>query len=287
MKAAIWHTMNRRTTGNQCPSGWQGANMSGKKSLKNRLKAGETIFGQLILELFTPGIAYILANAGLDFVLIDMEHGRCDLGLAAELINCADDAGITPLVRVPDVGFRPLSRVLDLGAGGVMVPRVETGEQMAYVVSQLKYAPAGCRGVALGVAHDHYRSSGASYFEAANRDTIVIALLETARAFENLDAIVSTPGLDVAWMGHYDLTVSMGIPAEFDNPRFLEMMDRLVASCRRHGVAPGFLPASPVDTLHWIGKGFQVISLGSDISVYQNAMQDFHNAVKSGLRSSP
>jgi 2-keto-3-deoxy-L-rhamnonate aldolase RhmA len=263
------------------------ANMSEKKSLKDRLKAGETIFGQLILELFTPGTAHILANCGLDFVLIDMEHGRCDLALAAEQINCAESARITPLVRVPDVEFRPLSRMLDLGAGGVMVPRVETGEQMRSVVAQLKYAPAGCRGVALGVAHDHYRSGGPSYFEAANKKNIVIALLETARAFENLDAIVSTPGLDVAWMGHYDLTVSMGIPAEFDNPKFLEMMDRLVASCRRHGVAPGFLPANPDDTLKWVGKGFQVISLGTDISVYQNALQSFYNTVKSGLRSSP
>ena len=260
--------------------------MSGTKSLKNRLKSGDIIFGQLILELFTPGIAHILANSGLDFVLIDMEHGRCDLALAADLINSADGAGITPLVRVPDVEFRPLSRVLDLGAGGVMVPRVETGEQMRYVVSQLKYAPAGRRGVALGVAHDQYRSRGPEYFDAANRETIVIALLETAQAFEDLDAIVSTPGLDVAWMGHYDLTVSMGIPAEFDNPRFLEMMDRILDSCKRHGVAPGFLPANPVDTLHWIAKGFQVISLGTDISVYQNALQSFHSTVKSGLHRS-
>ena len=254
--------------------------------VKEKLKRGETVFGQLVLELFTPGVAYMLANCGLDFVLFDMEHGRCELALVAELINSARGAGIVPLVRVPDVGFCPLSRVLDLGALGLMVPRVETGAQMRDIVWQLKYAPAGRRGVALGVAHDRYRAGGPSYFEAANQHTVVIALLETVRAFENLEDILSTPGLDVAWMGHYDLTVSMGIPAQFEHPRFLEAMGQLLASCQHHGVAPGFVTSNPAETVHWIGKGFRVISFGTDIKVYQTALQTFHDAVKAGLESS-
>jgi 2-dehydro-3-deoxyglucarate aldolase/4-hydroxy-2-oxoheptanedioate aldolase len=249
--------------------------VSGKNSTRQKIKSGEVVYGQLLLELFTPGLPQILRNCGLDFVLFDMEHGRCDLALAAELIVCAKSAGITPLVRVPDIEFRPLSRVLDLGASGVMVPRVETAEQMQHIVSQLKYAPAGVRGVALGVAHDDYSAGGPTSFEIANQNTVVIALLETVRAFENLEAILAIPGLDVAWMGHYDLTVSMGIPAEFDNPKFLEKMNQLLDGCKRHGVAPGFLPASSADTNHWVGKGFRVISLGTDVGVFQNAVKSF------------
>ena len=215
-----------------------------------------------------------------------MEHGRCDLALVAELINSARGSSIVPLVRVPDVGFAPLSRLLDVGAIGVMVPRVETGEQMRDIVSQLKYAPTGRRGVALGIAHDSYQSAGPSYFESANQRTMAIALVETVRAFENLDDIVSTPGLDVAWMGHYDLTVSMGIPAQFDHPRFLAAMDQLLAVCLRHGVAPGFLPSNPTDAIHWIGKGFRAISLGTDISSYQGAVRIFHEEVDAGLVNS-
>lgn len=254
--------------------------------MKEKLQRGETVFGQMLLELFTPGVPTMLANCGLDFVLFDMEHGRCDLALVAELIVSARGSGIVPLVRVPDAGFAPLSRLLDIGAMGVMVPRVETGEQMRDIVSQLKYAPAGRRGVALGIAHDSYQPAGPSYFAAANQQTVVIALVETVRAFENLDEIVSTPGLDVAWMGHYDLTVSMGIPAQFDHPRFLAAMDQLLDACRRHGVAPGFLPANPSDTVHWIQKGFRAISLGSDISSYQGAIRSFYETVKSGLAGS-
>jgi 2-keto-3-deoxy-L-rhamnonate aldolase RhmA len=255
--------------------------VSGTNSIRQRIKSGETLYGQLLLELFTSGVPQMLKNCGLDFVLFDMEHGRCDIALVAELIVCAKNADITPLVRVPDIEFRPLSRMLDLGAGGVMVPRVETAEQAQHIVSQLKYAPAGGRGVALGVAHDNYQALGPTYFEGANQDTLVIALLETVKAFENLEAILATPGLDVAWMGHYDLTVSMGIPAEFDNPKFLEKMQQLLDGCKRHGVAPGFLPANPDDTRQWVGRGFRVISLGTDIGVFQNAMKTFRGALKS------
>jgi 2-dehydro-3-deoxyglucarate aldolase/4-hydroxy-2-oxoheptanedioate aldolase len=251
--------------------------------LRKRLRDGEVVFGQMVLELFTPGLGPMLASAGMEFVIYDMEHGRCELALLAEMVASCRGSDIVPMVRVPDMNFHPLSRVLDIGARGVMVPRVETRAQAEEIVAQLKYAPAGRRGVALGVAHDLYRAGGPEYFGQANADTIVILLLETAKAFENLDEIVSVPGVDVAWMGHYDLTVSMGIPQQFEHPRFLNAMDALVACCRRYGVAPGFLPPTPESAAHWIRKGFRAISLGSDIGVYLNGMRTFRQSVIDGV----
>ena len=250
---------------------------------KEKLRNGQVTFGQMVLELFTPGIGPMLAACGMDFVIYDMEHGRCDIGLVSEMIASCRGSDIVPMVRAPDLEAAPLSRVLDLGARGVMVPRIETRTQMERAVSELKYAPDGKRGVALGIAHDLYRAGGLSFFREANEDTAVIAILETARAYENLDEIVSVPGLDVAWMGHYDLTVSMGIPAQFDHPRFLAAMDALVDACKRHNVAPGFLPATPDSTIHWIKKGFRAISLGSDIGVFMTALRAFQQAVRSGI----
>ncbi len=187
---------------------------------RQQLLDGNVAFGQLILELFTSGIGPMLAAAGMDFVIFDMEHGRCDIALLSEMIASCRGSNIVPMARVPDLSFAPLSRVLDIGARGVMVPRVETRTQAEEVVRQLKYAPQGQRGVALGTAHDLYCAGGPEFFAQANEDIAIILLLETAKAFENLDEIVSVPGVDVAWMGHYDLTVSMGIPAQFDHPRF-------------------------------------------------------------------
>ncbi len=253
------------------------------KQLRKRLREGQLILGQMVLELFTSGVGPMLAAAGAEFVLYDMEHGRCDITLLAEMVASCRGSDIVPMVRVPDFTFRPLSRVLDLGARGVMVPGVETRAQAEEIVAQLKYAPLGRRGVALGVAHDLYQAGGAEYFGAANEETIVILLLETAKAFENLDEILSVPGVDVAWMGHYDLTVSMGISAEFENPRFLDAMDALIACCRRHGVAPGFLPATFESATRWIGKGFRMISMGSDIGIFLNGVRTFRQSVEASL----
>jgi 2-keto-3-deoxy-L-rhamnonate aldolase RhmA len=243
--------------------------------LREKLKNGEVVLGQMVLELFTSGIGPMLAACGMEFVLFDMEHGRCDIGLMAEMIASCRGSDIVPLARVPDLNFAPLSRVLDLGARGVMVPRVETRQQAEQVVRELKYAPQGNRGVALGVAHDLYRAGAPEFFAKTNDEIVVILLLETAKAFENLEEIVSVPGVDVAWMGHYDLTVSMGIAAQFDHPRFLEAMDALVAACRKYSVAPGFLPPTPEAAQLWIEKGFRMISLGSDIGVFLDGIRRF------------
>ena len=244
----------------------------------DKLRNGEVALGQMVLELFTPGIGPMLAACGLDFVIYDMEHGRCDIACIAGMIASCRGTGITPMARVPDLEAAPLSRVLDLGAMGVMVPRVETRAQMERIVAELKYAPQGKRGAALGLAHDLYNAGGAAYFAQANQQTAVIALVETARAFDNLEDIVSVPGIDVAWMGHYDLTVSMGIPAQFDHPRFLEAMARLVGICRKYNVAPGFLPPTPAAAGHWIRSGFRAISLGSDVGVFMEGIRGFRAA---------
>lgn len=245
------------------------------KSFRQRLRQGEVLLGQMVLEMFTPGIGPILAASGLDFVIFDMEHGRCDIALLAEMVASCRGTGIVPLARVPDVAYAPLSRPLDVGARGVMVPRVETRAQAEDIVAQLRYAPAGRRGVALGIAHDLYRAGAPDFFEQANEETCVIVMVETVKAFENLDEIVSTPGIDIVWVGHYDLTVSMGIPTQFDHPRCMAAMDALLAACTKHGVAPGFLPGSPEAAAHWIGKGFRALSLGTDVGVFLDAMRAF------------
>src|SRR5580698_8457942 len=158
------------------------------RDLRQRLQKGETLLGQLLLEFFTPGIGPMLDACGMDFVIFDMEHGRCDIGLMEQMIASCRGSGIVPMARVPDLNFSPLSRVLDVGARGVMVPRVETRQQTEEIVRQLKYAPQGRRGVALGVAHDLYRAAGPEFFKQANEEIAVIIQLETARAFENLES---------------------------------------------------------------------------------------------------
>ena len=253
------------------------------KQLRTRLRNGDVILGQMILELFTPGIGPMLAASGLDFVLYDMEHGRCDISQVGEMIASCRGSEIAPWVRVPDFNFRPLSRVLDLGARGVMVPRVETRAQAQEIVAQLKYPPLGVRGVALGVAHDLYKAGGAEFFAKANEETVVIIQLESTRAFENMEEILSVPGIDVVWLGHYDLTVSMEIPLQFDHPRLQSAVDAMLDCCRRNHIAPAFITTSPESTEQWIQKGLRVVSLGTDIGVFLSGIQTFQKAVARSL----
>ncbi len=244
-----------------------------------KLRNNEVALGQMVMDLFSPGIAPMLAACGLDFVIYDMEHGRCDIRLVSEMIASCRGTGITPLVRASDLEAAPLSRLLDVGAMGVMVPRIETRAQAERVVAELKYAPQGKRGVALGFAHDMYQAQGATYFPKANAETAVIVLVETALAFENLEEIISVPGVDCAWLGHYDLTTSMGIPAQFDHPRFIEAKNRLSQVCANYNVAAGFLPPNPAAAQDWIHAGYRAISLNSDVGVYMDALRTFRQAV--------
>ena len=249
-------------------------------TFRERIRLGDVLLGQMVLELFSPGIGPMLASCGLDFVIFDMEHGRCDLTLLAEMVASTRGSDIFPIARVPDLAYAPLSRPLDIGVRGVMVPRVETRAQAENIVSQLKYAPQGRRGVALGLAHDLYQVGDADFFAKANGETCVIIMVETEKAFENLEQILSVPGVDVAWIGHYDLTVSMGIPTQFEHPRILTAMDELVAMCRRYGVVPGYLPPTPESATHWIEKGFRLISLNTDVAVYLDGVRKFRRAIK-------
>ena len=253
------------------------------KQLRARLLNGDVILGQMVLELFTPGIGPMLAASGLDFVLYDMEHGRCDIAQVGEMIASCRGSDIAPWVRVPDFNFRPLSRVLDLGARGVMVPRVETRAQAQEIVAQLKYPPQGVRGVALGVAHDLYHASGSEFFAKANEETVVIIQLESTKAFQNIEEILSVPGIDVAWLGHYDLTVSMGIPLQFNHPRLQTAVDAMFDCCLRNHVAPAFITTTPESTEHWIQQGLRVVSLGTDIGIFQSGIQTFQQSVASSI----
>jgi 2-keto-3-deoxy-L-rhamnonate aldolase RhmA len=247
-------------------------------TFRERIRQGDVLLGQMVLELFSPGIGQMLAACGMDFVIFDMEHGRCDLTLLAEMVASTRGSDVFPIARVPDLAYAPLSRPLDIGVRGVMVPRVETRAQTENIVGQLKYAPQGRRGVALGIAHDLYRAGDADFFAKANEETCVIIMMETEKAFDNLEQILSVPGVDVAWIGHYDLTVSMGIPGQFDHPRILAAMDELVEMCRRYKVAPGYLPLTPESAAHWIEKGFRMISLSTDVGVYLDGVRKFRRA---------
>lgn len=244
----------------------------------NRLRAalaeGRPAVGHMLLEFGTRGIAKIAESCGLDFVLIDMEHSGLDLGAVADLLSWFKSTPVTPIVRVPAIEYHFIARVMDAGAMGVMAPNVQTAQQAREVVAAMRYAPEGVRGLGLGTAHNDYVAPQVpSYLHEANQQNVAICQIESTMALDNLDAIASTPGVDVLFIGHFDLTQSMGIVGEFQNPRFLAAIHGVAERANASGKAAGIQPGSVVQAREAISMGYSVISMGHDTAVYGNALR--------------
>lgn len=241
--------------------------------VRDALRAGGTAFGTMAFEFFTPGLPAVLAHAGADFVLLDMEHSGIGIETIKGQIAASHGAGIVPMVRVPGCHYHLVATVLDAGAMGIMVPMMETREQAESLAAWCRYRPEGVRGLAFNMAHDEYSGGDVVQKMAeANARTLTIALVETAKGIANVDAIAAVPGIDVVWLGHYDLSNSMGITGQFDNPDFLAAVEKLVEACKRHGKAAGFLVTDTAAAQTWLGRGFRCLGYGTDISLLQGAL---------------
>lgn len=249
--------------------------------LKAKLARGEAAYGTMVFEFASPGLAAILAGAGAEFVLLDMEHSGWTFETVKAQIAHAHGAGIAPLVNPQSDAHDAIDRSLDLGAFGVMVPVVETAEQAGAIVAATRYPPRGTRGSAFGVAHTDYRIDDvAATIAAAEARTMVVVKLETAKGVANADAILATPGVDVGFVGHTDLSVSLGRPGDFAHPEFVAARDAVVAACRRHGKAAGCLVATPEQGRAWRAAGFRMITYLGDIWLLGNALRDGIAAMK-------
>src|SRR5436305_10270685 len=191
------------------------------------LRAGGTAYGTMAFEFFTPGLMAVLAEAGADFVLLDTEHSGVGIETVKTQIAASRGLGIVPMVRVPGTHYHLIAPVLDAGAMGIMVPMVETREQAERIAAWCRYRPEGVRGLAFNLAHDDYEGGEVeAKMRAANERTLVIALIETRTGIDNADAILAVPGIDVGWLGHFDLSNTMGITGQFDHPDINHAVDQ-------------------------------------------------------------
>lgn len=244
-------------------------------TVKQKLHAGQTVIGTMIFEFASTGIVRIAGVAGAEFVLFDMEHNGWTMETIRLLVATTPANGPIPMVRIPATEYHFLARVLDVGAMGVMVPMVESAEQARQVVQFARYPPAGRRGAAFGFAHDDYvPGDNLAKMQSANDNVLLIAQIETAAGLANVDAIAAVPGIDVLWVGHNDLTNSLGIPGQFEHPTYLDGVRRVVASCRKHHKTAGFMATGLIQAQAMLALGFRVLSYGGDIGLYRQALAD-------------
>lgn len=252
--------------------------------VKRSLAAGGVTLGTMVFEFSSTGIGRLAAAAGAEFAIFDMEHTGWSVETIRMLVATSRAADLVPMVRVPAAQYHLLARPLDVGAMGIMVPMVETVEQARLIAQSGRYPPVGRRGAAFGVAHDDYVPGDfVAGMRAANDEVLLIAQIETVTGLDNVEQIAAVDGIDVLWVGHFDLTNSMGIPGQFDHPDYLRAVERTVAACTRNGKTAGFMTSGVDNSRQALDQGFRILAYWGDLWLYQQALREGLAAVRANL----
>jgi len=248
--------------------------------LKKRLCANEVTVGSWI-SLGHPAIAEIMAAAGFDWLVVDLEHSVIDMRDAEELIRTIDLKGCVPLARMTSNDCNQIKRVMDAGAHGVIVPMVNSAEEARQVVAAVRYPPFGVRGVGLARAQG-YGNAFQDYKKWLEKEYIVVVQIEHINAVEAIDEILMVEGVDAFIVGPYDLTGSMGIPGEFDDPRFEQAMTRVLKAGREHGIPGGIHVVEPdIQQLKGrIDEGYRFLAYSVDIRMLDVLSRQAVNEVR-------
>lgn len=255
--------------------------------MKQALREGRSLIGTMISEFRQPAVVQLLANAGFDFVIIDNEHGPFNIETIADLSRAARYAGLTPIVRVPDLAYPYLAQSLDSGAQGVMIPRIFNVEQVRQAAQIVRYPPAGMRGCAFNRGHTDFKAGPlVETMAQLNEETMLIIQIETGEAVEAIEEIVSTPGVDVALIGPTDLSIALGVPGQLDAPQLQSAIERTIAACQRHQVFPALHINDVGLAAYWAKRGMRLLSSGSEAGLLVRGGQAVTAAIGEALKAS-
>jgi 2-keto-3-deoxy-L-rhamnonate aldolase RhmA len=237
-----------------------------------QIRAGGVSLGMFSLEFPSNGLARTAASAGADFIVFDQEHTGWSAETIGRLLVSARAFDIVPLVRVPTSERHGISVALALGAAGIMVPMVNSAAETRAIVEAAKYPPLGKRGFAV-LYDDEVEGDVAEYMDMANRQTAVIVMIETAAALSELDEIAAVDGVDVLWVGHYDLTASLGIAGQFAHPTFRAALERVVAACEANGITAGMSSDDIEESEELLRSGYRFLACGHDLVLLRSGLR--------------
>ena len=232
---------------------------------RERLAKGETVLGCAIQSYRSAEVARTFAAAGFDYVFLDMEHGSFDLETVQDMIAAAAAAGITPIVRVAELLYSLVARLLDAGAQGIILPRVEDPRLLEEALSWLRFPPQGKRGFGVnGTMIDYEARTFTEIIDHQNRNILAVVQFETTTAMERADELLSVKGMDIAMVGPADLSISLGIPGQMENPLLISTVERLIGQCNRHGVVPDIQTRSVAMAKAWVERGMRFVGAAAE-----------------------
>ena len=243
-------------------------------SLKRKLAAGQVVYGPF-MNCSYGAMIEIVGLAGFDFAIIDMEHGPLATQTAEDLCRAGLLGGLAPIVRVRKNDGPQIQRALDIGSAGVQIPQIETRADAELAVRSAKYVPLGMRGLSFYTRAGDYTINGIQGLtDQLNAEQLVIIHIEGVRGLENLAEIVQVPNLDVIFLGPYDLSQSLGIPGQVNDPRVTAGMQRAIEVIRAAGKWAGTFAADAPTAQRWVAAGAQYLSVGVDVGIFAQACRD-------------
>ncbi|MBM7608430.1 2-keto-3-deoxy-L-rhamnonate aldolase RhmA [Lysinibacillus composti] len=253
-----------------------------KNSLKEKLKSGKCVYGPFMMTASTD-TAEILANVGCDMIMIDGEHGAMGFETAGKMISQIKYTQTTPLLRVPWNDLTMVKQGLDTGASGIMIPMINSKEEAERAIQYCHYPPNGVRGFGAGRA-SLFGINTESYWEYAKEELLVILQVEHVKAVENIDEILSVPGIDVVFIGPMDLSVSMGVKGELDHPDMQAAYSKVLDACQKHNIVPGIMTQPNLMKKH-IDLGFRFLLGGIDAMFIHQGAKQLLEEFKSSINS--
>ena len=231
-----------------------------------------------------PAFIEAMGHTGFDFVIIDLEHGPNTIQTAQGLIRAAEVSGTLPIVRVKEGAPWTIGEALDVGAGGVQIPQVRNAADARGAVERARFAPEGSRGVCRFVrAADYSSMDRFDYFKAANR-AVIILQVEGTEALGNMDEILAVPGIDVIFIGPYDLSQSLGVPGDIENEIVLAEMRTIVAQCLEAGLAVGTFVDTIDQASMWRSAGVQYLSYSADVGLFTDRCREVVRSVRESTK---
>ena len=257
-----------------------------KNIAKEKILNNELCLGVGLRQSRTVDIGKIMATSGYDWLFIDMEHNSMDIDIASQISVAAQDAGITPIVRVPDFAHHHATRVLDCGAMGVVFPHVDNADIAKKLVSYCLYPPKGHRSMT-GVLPqlDFKQQPIADVASIINKNMLIVIMLESPEAIDNVDSIAAVDGVDVILIGTNDLCMEMGIPGDYSNPKVKDAYTKVIEACKKSGKTPGMGGVYNEELMsEYIKMGMRFILSGSDLSFMMQTASQRSNKLRSFLK---
>ncbi len=240
--------------------------------IRKTLAQDAVALGTFVSEIKNPNVGYVLGQAGFDHMVLDNEHGDFSDAEITALVAGGRAAGIGVMVRVPEISRGAVMKPLDAGADAILVPCVQTPDQVRAVVDWAMFAPLGHRGCHPRRAANQYMAMDvADYMQAANAGVMIFIQIETADALAAVDTIAAIPGVAGLYVGPVDLSIAMGIPGRIDDPRVVQATETVVSACKKHGRVPAKFVWDKTSAREAIAMGVRLLSYSADLFMLADA----------------